>query len=162
MPESKGAGLHCLLLFVFAENQQEETLLQNQTQQVQRVRPAQRLLLILVRLGREHPAFCMYSKINLRFSCSRMFESTKVSITGMQNTFFFFFSPLRKTSCQIQSACGKDIPIPWCRESKIMWCGLKWHLVSSSSGALNPKSVFLLQNVCLPSDSRWSSTSFVS
>lgn len=44
-----------------AENQQEEALLQNQAQQVQRVGPAQRLLPILLRLGHKHPALCMYS-----------------------------------------------------------------------------------------------------
>lgn len=31
LPKSVGTGPRCLLLFAFAENQQEETLLQNQT-----------------------------------------------------------------------------------------------------------------------------------
>lgn len=49
-------------MFIFAENQQKEALLQNQTQQVQRVGPAQRLLLVLFQLGPEHPALGTYSR----------------------------------------------------------------------------------------------------
>lgn len=61
--QSLGAVLALfLLLIVIAENQQEEALLQNEAQQVQRVRTAQRLLLVLLRLGDEHPAFCAYSR----------------------------------------------------------------------------------------------------
>lgn len=48
-----------LLFPLHAENQQEDALLQNQTQQVQRVRPAQHFLSVLMLVGNQHSDFCM-------------------------------------------------------------------------------------------------------
>lgn len=53
---------HCSPTFMFAENQPKEALLQDQTQQVQRVGPAQRLLPVLLCLGRQHPALRTYAQ----------------------------------------------------------------------------------------------------
>ena len=56
--------------FIFAETQQEEALLQNQAQQVQRVGPAQRFLLFLFWLGHEPPPLCTYSGyVAIAFIC---------------------------------------------------------------------------------------------
>lgn len=71
----------------------------------------------------------------------------------------FFFPPLRKTSCPIQSIYGKGIPIDWCRKLRCcVWspcvtvlCGL--HIILKA---------FFFHFFCFSLDSRWNSTSFAS